>query len=61
MAGNPGHPRSADRSEARDAAFKGTVVDGAIIHKFQGKSYRAHRAVPAKQSGKASTAQPRST
>jgi hypothetical protein len=34
------------------------VVDGAIIHKFQGKSYRAHRAVPAKQSGNASTAKP---
>ena len=35
------------------------VVDGAIIHKFQGKSYRAHRAAPAaKQSGNASTAKP---
>jgi DNA replication protein DnaC len=32
------------------------VVDGAIIHKFQGKSYRAHRAQPAQQSGNASTA-----
>ena len=28
------------------------VVDGAIIHKFQGKSYRAHRALPAKQPAK---------
>jgi DNA replication protein DnaC len=36
------------------------VVDGAIIHKFQGKSYRAHRAKrgpAAQQSGNASTAQ----
>jgi DNA replication protein DnaC len=32
------------------------VVDGAIIHKFQGKSYRAHRAQPAQRSGNASTA-----
>jgi DNA replication protein DnaC len=32
------------------------VVDGAIIHKFQGKSYRAHRAVPAQPSRNASTA-----
>jgi DNA replication protein DnaC len=31
------------------------VVDGAIIHKFQGKSYRAHRAQPARQSGTAPT------
>jgi DNA replication protein DnaC len=37
------------------------VVDGAIIHKFQGKSYRAHRAQTAKQSRNASTAKPRST
>jgi DNA replication protein DnaC len=37
------------------------VVDGAIIHKFQGKSYRAHRAQPAQQSGKDSTAQRRPT
>jgi DNA replication protein DnaC len=29
------------------------VVDGAIIHKFQGKSYRASRAQPAKPSGTA--------
>jgi DNA replication protein DnaC len=35
------------------------VVDGAIIHKFQGKSYRAHRAVPAQQLGNASTAKRR--
>ncbi len=31
------------------------VVDGAIIHKFQGKSYRAHRARPARQSETAPT------
>jgi DNA replication protein DnaC len=31
------------------------VVDGAIIHKFQGKSYRASRAQPAKPSGTTST------
>jgi len=37
------------------------VVDGAIIHKFQGKSYRAHRAVPAQQLGIASTAKRRAT
>jgi len=37
------------------------VVDGAIIHKFQGKSYRAHRAQPAQQSGNASTAKRRPT
>jgi DNA replication protein DnaC len=37
------------------------VVDGAIIHKFQGRSYRAHRAQPAQQSGNASTAKPRPT
>jgi DNA replication protein DnaC len=37
------------------------VVDGAIIHKFQGKSYRAHRAVPAQPSAKVSTAKQRPT
>ena len=37
------------------------VVDGAIIHKFQGKSYRAHRAVPAQPSAKVSTAKRRPT
>jgi hypothetical protein len=40
------------------------VVDGAIIHKFQGKSYRAHRAKrgPAgQQSGNTSTAKRRPT
>ncbi len=31
------------------------VVDGAIIHKFQGKSYRAHRAQPAQQVKNTST------
>ena len=35
------------------------VVDGAIIHKFQGKSYRASRAQPAKPSGTTSTAKRR--
>jgi DNA replication protein DnaC len=35
------------------------VVDGAIIHKFQGKSYRASRAQPAKPSGTAPTAKRR--
>jgi DNA replication protein DnaC len=37
------------------------VVDGAIIHKFQGKSYRAHRAQPAQQSANISTAKRRPT
>ncbi len=37
------------------------VVDGAIIHKFQGKSYRAHRAQPAQQTKNASTAKGRRT
>jgi DNA replication protein DnaC len=37
------------------------VVDGAIIHKFQGKSYRASRAQPAKPSGTASTVKRRPT
>jgi DNA replication protein DnaC len=35
------------------------VVDGAIIHKFQGKSYRASRAQPVKPAGTASTAKRR--
>ena len=35
------------------------VVDGAIIHKFQGKSYRASRAQPAKPSATTSTAKRR--
>jgi DNA replication protein DnaC len=37
------------------------VVDGAIIHKFQGKSYRASRAQPAKPSGTAPTTKRRTT
>jgi len=37
------------------------VVDRAIIHKFQGKSYRASRAQPAKPSGTTSTAKRRPT
>ncbi len=37
------------------------VVDGAIIHKFQGKSYRASRAQPARPSGTTSTAKRRPT
>jgi DNA replication protein DnaC len=37
------------------------LVDGAIIHKFQGKSYRASRAQPAKPSGTATTTKRRPT
>ena len=37
------------------------VVDGAIIHKFQGKSYRASRAQPAKPSGNTTTTKRRPT
>ncbi len=37
------------------------LVDGAITHKFQGKSYRASRAQPAKPSGTATTAKRRPT
>jgi DNA replication protein DnaC len=37
------------------------LVDGAIIHKFQGKSYRASRAQPAKPSGTATTSKRRPT
>jgi DNA replication protein DnaC len=37
------------------------VVDRAIIHKFQGKSYRASRAQPAKPSGTATTSKRRPT
>jgi DNA replication protein DnaC len=37
------------------------LVDGAIIHKFQGKSYRASRAQPAKPPGTATTTKRRPT
>jgi DNA replication protein DnaC len=37
------------------------LVDGAIIHKFQGKSYRASRAQPAKPPGTATTTKRRTT
>ena len=37
------------------------VVDGAIIHKFQGKSYRASRAQPAKPSRRTTTTKRRPT
>jgi DNA replication protein DnaC len=37
------------------------VVDGAIIHKLRGKSYRANRAQPAKPSGTATTTKRRPT